>query len=154
MIGRIARDPSNVGGRFDGYTSQAETEKKILRNVFAKGDAWFATGDLMRKDDQGYFYFVDRLGDTFRWKGENVATAEVADAITAHSAIADADVYGVSVPGTEGRRSCRSTDRCTKTARTAEFASDAASSGSPGIDSEHAAGDISAAIAKEILNGV
>ena len=103
MIGRIARDPSNVGGRFDGYTSQAETEKKILRNVFAKGDAWFATGDLMRKDDQGYFYFVDRLGDTFRWKGENVATAEVADAITAHSAIADADVYGVSVPGTEGR---------------------------------------------------
>jgi len=103
MIGRIASDASNAGGRFDGYTSQAETEKKILRNVFAAGDAWFATGDLMRKDEQGYFYFVDRLGDTFRWKGENVATAEVADAITAHPAIADADVYGVSVPGTEGR---------------------------------------------------
>jgi fatty-acyl-CoA synthase len=103
MIGRIAADASSVGGRFDGYTSQAETEKKILRNVFANGDAWFATGDLMRKDEQGYFYFVDRLGDTFRWKGENVATAEVADAITAHPAIADADVYGVSVPGTEGR---------------------------------------------------
>jgi fatty-acyl-CoA synthase len=92
-----------VGGRFEGYTSQAETEKKILRNVFAADDAWFATGDLMRKDEQGYFHFVDRLGDTFRWKGENVATAEVADAITAHPAIADADVYGVSVPGTEGR---------------------------------------------------
>jgi fatty-acyl-CoA synthase len=103
MIGRIATNASNVGGRFEGYTSQAETEKKILRNVFAADDAWFATGDLMRKDEQGYFYFVDRLGDTFRWKGENVATAEVADAITAHPAIADADVYGVSVPGTEGR---------------------------------------------------
>jgi fatty-acyl-CoA synthase len=103
LIGRIAKDASNAGGRFDGYTNEAETEKKILRNVFAAGDAWFATADLMRKDEQGYFYFVDRLGDTFRWKGENVATSEVADAITAHPAIADADVYGVSVPGTEGR---------------------------------------------------
>jgi fatty-acyl-CoA synthase len=103
LIGRIAKDASNAGGRFDGYTNEAETEKKILRNVFAAGDAWFATGDLMRKDEQGYFYFVDRLGDTFRWKGENVATSEVADAITAYPAIADADVYGVSVPGTEGR---------------------------------------------------
>jgi len=103
MVGRIATNASTAGGRFDGYTSQAETEKKILRNVFAAGDAWFATGDLMRKDERGYFYFVDRLGDTFRWKGENVATAEVADAITTHPAIADADVYGVSVPGTEGR---------------------------------------------------
>jgi fatty-acyl-CoA synthase len=74
-----------------------------LRNVFADGDAWFATGDLMRKDAQGYFYFVDRLGDTFRWKGENVATSEVAEAISAFPSIADANVYGVAVPGTEGR---------------------------------------------------
>ena len=59
----------------------AETEKKILRDVFAKGDAWFRTGDLMRLDEQGFFHFVDRVGDTFRWKGENVATSEVNDAI-------------------------------------------------------------------------
>ncbi len=60
---------------------QAETEKKILRDVFEKDDIWFRTGDLMRKDARGYFYFVDRIGDTFRWKGENVSTTEVAEAI-------------------------------------------------------------------------
>ena len=63
--------------------SKATTEKKILRDVFEQGDVWFRTGDLMRKDENGYFYFVDRIGDTFRWKGENVATSEVAEAITA-----------------------------------------------------------------------
>jgi len=102
-IGRIGKGISGAGGRFDGYTSRAETEKKILRDVFEKGDAWFATGDLMRRDAHGYFYFVDRLGDTFRWKGENVATSEVAEAITAFAAIAEANVYGISIPGTEGR---------------------------------------------------
>ena len=61
--------------------AQAETDKKILRDVFEKGDVWFRTGDLMRKDENGYFYFVDRIGDTFRWKGENVSTTEVAEAI-------------------------------------------------------------------------
>ncbi len=61
--------------------TRRETEKKVLRDVFAKGDAWFRTGDLMRLDEQGFFYFVDRVGDTFRWKGENVATGEVNDAI-------------------------------------------------------------------------
>ena len=74
-------DPSRPGGRFEGYATQAETDKKILRNVFEQGDVWFRTGDLMRKDDDGYFYFVDRIGDTFRWKGENVSTTEVAEAI-------------------------------------------------------------------------
>lgn len=102
-VGRIAKDASSAGGRFDGYTSREETEKKILRDVFAKGDAWFATGDLMRRDQHGYFYFVDRLGDTFRWKGENVATSEVAEVITSFPAIAEANVYGVSIPGTDGR---------------------------------------------------
>ena len=72
-IGRIGTADEG-GGRFEGYTDAAETEKKILRDVFAKGDAWFRTGDLMRLDEQGYFHFVDRVGDTFRWKGENVAT--------------------------------------------------------------------------------
>jgi fatty-acyl-CoA synthase len=102
-IGKIGKGVSGAGGRFDGYTSQAETEKKILRSVFEERDAWFATGDLMRKDEQGYFYFVDRLGDTYRWKGENVATSEVAEAITTFAAISEANVYGVSIPGTEGR---------------------------------------------------
>lgn len=101
-IGRIgvARDG---GGRFEGYTDSGDTEKKILRDVFAPGDAWFRTGDLMRLDDQGYFYFVDRIGDTFRWKGENVATSEVAEAITSCPGVIDANVYGVAVPGSEGR---------------------------------------------------
>ena len=102
-IGKISTGSSDAGGRFDGYTNKAETDKKVLRNVFVAGDAWFATGDLMRKDDQGYFYFVDRIGDTLRWKGENVATSEVAEAIAAFPAIAEANVYGVPVPGTEGR---------------------------------------------------
>jgi fatty-acyl-CoA synthase len=90
-------------GRFEGYTKGAETEKKILRNVFEKGDAWFRTGDLLRRDRQGYFYFVDRIGDTFRWKGENVATSEVAEAISVFPGIKEANVYGVKVPGADGR---------------------------------------------------
>jgi fatty-acyl-CoA synthase len=102
-IGRIFNDPRALGSRFEGYSSKEDSERKILRNVFAAGDAWFRTGDLMRKDSQGYFYFIDRIGDTFRWKGENVATSEVSEAITAFPGIAEANVYGVAVPGTEGR---------------------------------------------------
>jgi fatty-acyl-CoA synthase len=71
--------------------------------VFAEGDAWFRTGDLMTRDAQGYFYFVDRIGDTFRWKGENVATMEVAETIASCPGIVDASVYGVAVPGHDGR---------------------------------------------------
>ena len=78
-------------------------EKKILRDAFEKGDRWFRTGDLMRKDALGYYYFVDRIGDTFRWKGENVATSEVSEAITVFPGIKEANVYGVRVPGAEGR---------------------------------------------------
>ena len=83
--------------------SDAASERKILRDVFAAGDRWFRTGDLMRRDEAGYFYFVDRIGDTFRWKGENVSTTEVAAAISACPGIVDAAVYGVRVPGAEGR---------------------------------------------------
>lgn len=101
IIGRI--DPSVPRTRFEGYTKGAETEKKILHDVFEKGDAWYRTGDLMRRDKLGYFYFVDRIGDTFRWKGENVATGEVAEALSAFPAIREANVYGVRVPGREGR---------------------------------------------------
>ena len=90
-------------GRFEGYSKGADTEKKILRNVFEKGDAWFRTGDLLKRDADGYFYFVDRIGDTFRWKGENVATSEVAEAISVFPGVKEANVYGVKVPGTDGR---------------------------------------------------
>jgi fatty-acyl-CoA synthase len=102
-IGRIPSERSNISGRFEGYTSTQESEKKILRNAFKPGDAWFRTGDLMRKDKRGFFYFVDRIGDTFRWKGENVATSEVADALTAYPGLLEANVYGVAVPGADGK---------------------------------------------------
>lgn len=102
-IGRVQNDPESAGSRFEGYTNAAETEKRILRNVFKPGDAWVRTGDLMRKDEKGFYYFVDRIGDTFRWKGENVATSEVAQEICAFEGIQHATVYGVSIPGAEGR---------------------------------------------------
>jgi fatty-acyl-CoA synthase len=102
-IGKVVEDPSNLGSRFEGYTNQEASERRILRDVFAFGDVWVRTGDLMRKDQQGYFYCVDRVGDTFRWKGENVATSEVAEAIGAFPGVKHANVYGVVIPGTEGR---------------------------------------------------
>ena len=103
VVGKILRDASKPAARFEGYATQAETNKKILRDVFEKGDIWFRTGDLMRKDARGYFFFVDRIGDTFRWKGENVSTTEVAEAIGTFDGVQDANVYGVSVPGRDGR---------------------------------------------------
>lgn len=102
-IGRIPEDLSDFGRRFEGYTSLEASEKKILRNVFQPGDAWSRTGDLMRRNKEGFFYFVDRIGDTFRWKGENVATSEVTEAICEFSGVKEATVYGVKIPGTDGR---------------------------------------------------
>jgi len=102
-LGKVTDDPSNTGSRFEGYTDREASEEKILRNVFAPGDAWVRTGDLMRKDEKGFFYFVDRVGDTFRRKGENVATSEVAAAICAFPGVRHANVYGVTVPGADGR---------------------------------------------------
>ncbi|MFN0264818.1 long-chain-acyl-CoA synthetase [Tepidamorphus sp. 3E244] len=102
-IGKISRDASTPASRFDGYANRDETKKKVLRNVFEKGDAWFRTGDLMRRDKRGYFYFVDRIGDTFRWKGENVSTSEVEEVMTAFPGIRQANVYGVTVPLHNGR---------------------------------------------------
>jgi len=75
----------------------------VLHDVFAAGDAWFRTGDLMRRDESGFFTFVDRIGDTFRWKGENVSASEVASAISECPGVVEAVVYGVEIPGTEGR---------------------------------------------------
>jgi fatty-acyl-CoA synthase len=102
-IGRISPDRRDLSARFEGYTQAADTQKKILSDVFAPGDAFLRSGDLMRIDEQGYYYFVDRIGDTFRWKGENVATLEVATALCAYPGIVEAAVYGVAVPGAEGR---------------------------------------------------
>jgi len=99
-LGRIAGDAAS---RFEGYSDERETEKKVLRDVFARGDAWMRTGDLMRRDAEGFYYFVDRMGDTFRWKGENVATAEVAAALRGCPGVTDALVYGVEVANCDGR---------------------------------------------------
>jgi fatty-acyl-CoA synthase len=102
-IGKILQETTKPGARFEGYASEAENEKKILRDVEIEGDMWFRTGDLMRTDERGYFYFVDRIGDTFRWKGENVSTGEVSQAITGFPGVAHSNVYGVEIPGKEGR---------------------------------------------------
>jgi fatty-acyl-CoA synthase len=101
-IGRIGTADGG-GGRFEGYTDADETDRKILRDVLAKGDAWFRTGDLMRCDEGGYFHFVDRVGDTFRWKGENVATSEVNEAIVDCPGVVEATTYGMEIPGADGR---------------------------------------------------
>ena len=102
-IGPIQEDGVNPGSRFEGYTDIEASQKKILRNVFQPGDAWIRTGDLMRKDDQGFFYFVDRAGDTFRWKGENIATCEISEVLRAHPGVQEAVVYGVAIAGADGR---------------------------------------------------
>lgn len=103
VLGPLSQGRDDPGGQFEGYTDCDETEKKILRNGFSPGDAFFRTGDLMRKDERGFFHFVDRVGDTFRWKGENVSTAEVAEAICAHPGVKEAIVYGVEVAGADGK---------------------------------------------------
>ncbi|MGN7781523.1 long-chain-acyl-CoA synthetase FadD6 [Mycolicibacterium sp. 22603] len=88
---------------FDGYTDKSASEKKLVRDAFKDGDVWFNTGDLMRAQGFGHAAFADRLGDTFRWKGENVATTEVEAAISADSQVEEATVFGVEVPGAGGR---------------------------------------------------
>jgi fatty-acyl-CoA synthase len=103
FIGMIPDLPDSGAGRFEGYTSAEATEAKILRDVFAAGDAWYRSGDLLRRDEEGYFYFVDRIGDTYRWKSENVSTQEVAEALSGFPGLRVANVYGVRVPGCEGR---------------------------------------------------
>ena len=97
-LGCIGEDPSS---HFEGYSETVETEKKILRDVFKARDVWMRTGDLMRRDAYGFYTFIDRIGDTFRWKGENVATSEVAAVLRACPGVAEAIVYGVAVPGAD-----------------------------------------------------
>jgi fatty-acyl-CoA synthase len=102
-IGRIAASAGSAGTPFEGYADPEATRRKVLLDVFEPGDAWYRTGDLMSRDAEGFYYFVDRIGDTFRWKGENVSTTEVASVLASCRGIADVAVYGVTVPGTEGR---------------------------------------------------
>mgnify|MGYP003586705438 CR=1 FL=1 len=101
FVGKIIEnDPTRA---FDGYANKEANKKKILRNVFRKGDSAFASGDLLTMDEFGYLYFKDRCGDTYRWKGENVSTMEVEAIISNSCQLADCIVYGVDVPGCEGK---------------------------------------------------
>ncbi|WP_449284876.1 long-chain-acyl-CoA synthetase [Marinobacter sp. PE14] len=98
LIGEITKKWS-----FEGYTQKEATEKSILRNAFKKGDAWFNTGDVLKEIGCGHLQFVDRMGDTYRWKGENVSTTEVENIIDGSGLVEEAIVYGVEVPGTNGK---------------------------------------------------
>jgi len=102
MLARIdtQKDPLS---RFDGYRNKAATDKKIVRDVEKEGDQWFRTGDLLYYDKYGNYYFVDRIGDTFRWKGENVSTNEVAEVLNGFDGVQEANVYGVTIPHHDGR---------------------------------------------------
>lgn len=115
--GFAIRESYNTGGEvltaiaaesdFAGYFANPEaTSKKFLRNVFKEGDLYYRSGDALRRDEDGRWYFLDRLGDTYRWKGENVSTAEVAQVIGLHDGVIEANVYGVEVPGHDGRAGC------------------------------------------------
>ncbi len=99
-LGQIKSDARTA---YVGYADRQASEKKVLHDAFAPGDAWFRTGDLLRRDAEGYFYFVDRIGDTFRWKGENVSTSEVAGVLGAAPGVKEANVYGVKVGDLDGR---------------------------------------------------
>jgi len=102
-VGLMPQGGSERAGRFEGYADAEASNRKVLRNVFKEGDSWYRTGDLMRRDERGFYYFVDRVGETYRWKGENVSTAEVLTALTASRGVVEGVVYGVSVPGADGR---------------------------------------------------
>lgn len=99
-VGLVGND---IRHDFSGYADRKASEQKILSDVFKRGDRWFRTGDLMRQDRDGYFYFMDRLGDTYRWKGENVSTAEVEQRLSDAPGVQEVIAYGVPVPGQEGK---------------------------------------------------
>ena len=111
--GRVRRVPAGEPGLlispvnklqpFDGYTDKESSEKKLVRNAFREGDCWFNSGDVMSPQGMGHAAFVDRLGDTFRWKGENVATTQVEAALASDGSVEECTVFGVEVPDTGGR---------------------------------------------------
>lgn len=115
--GFAMRMPYEIGGEilfrleneaaFVGYwKNQEATEKKFARDVFRKGDLWYRSGDSLKRDRDGKWSFLDRLGDTFRWKGENVSTAEVSECLGRYPGVVDANVYGVQIPNHDGRAGC------------------------------------------------
>lgn len=117
QTGFAYRQPYETGGEiivavpteavFSGYLNNPEaTEKKFVRNVFRKGDLYFRTGDALKRDADGRWYFMDRLGDTYRWKGENVSTAEVSEVLGKYPGVVEANVYGVALPNHDGRAGC------------------------------------------------
>ena len=100
-------DTTDIARVYQGYLNNIKaSESKIMRSVFEKGDAFFRSGDVVRWDKEGRWWFCDRIGDTFRWKSENVSTAEVSEVLGTHPAIEEANVYGVQVPHHEGRAGC------------------------------------------------
>lgn len=102
-----AVDPADIEAKYQGYFgNKTATESKIMRDVIKKGDAYFRTGDVVRWDKDGRLWFSDRIGDTFRWKSENVSTSEVSEVLGHHPKMVEANVYGVQIPGHEGRAGC------------------------------------------------
>jgi len=101
LLGRVVA--GGAGMEYDGYTDRDASARKLVHDAFAPGDAWFRSGDLLRRDADGWYYFVDRIGDTFRWKGENVSTQEVADVLNRAPGVSETNVYGVALPGEDGR---------------------------------------------------
>ncbi|KAI0894493.1 fatty acid transporter [Annulohypoxylon nitens] len=100
----LVKQPPTITPGFPGYYRNEEaTSKKYVRDVFRKGDLYYRTGDALRRDDDGRWFFLDRLGDTFRWKGENVSTAEVSEVLGRHPGVGEATVYGVSLPNHDGK---------------------------------------------------
>merc|ERR1719211_310749 len=93
----------NICRDFQGYADKEATKKKVMKDVWRKGDMCFRSGDILVMDELGWLYFKDRAGDTFRWKGENVSTMEVEATVSAVVGLRDCVVYGVEIPGTEGR---------------------------------------------------
>ncbi|KAJ6151462.1 hypothetical protein N7470_007059 [Penicillium chermesinum] len=108
---------------FQGYwNNESATQKKYLRDVFKKGDLYYRSGDALRRQNDGRWYFLDRLGDTFRWKSENVATAEVAEVLGRFPGVSEANVYGVRLPNHEGRAGCAAIQISPEVRQTFDFA--------------------------------
>jgi fatty-acyl-CoA synthase len=103
LLIKLLESPRSAASEFRGYTDASATDKKIVHDVFERGDRFYRSGDLMRYDEEDFFYFVDRIGDTYRWKGENVSTAEVADVLSHTPGVRETTVCGVQVPGMEGQ---------------------------------------------------
>ncbi|KAI0969510.1 AMP-binding enzyme [Xylaria arbuscula] len=100
----LVRQPPTLTPPFPGYFKNEEaTNKKYVRDIFRKGDCYYRTGDALRRDGDGRWFFLDRLGDTFRWKGENVSTAEVSEVLGRYPGVSEATIYGVSLPGHDGK---------------------------------------------------